>query len=119
MKTKTQVKTDRRSARHKRIRAKVVGTATKPRLAVFKSNVGIYAQLIDDQTGTTLAASDSRKQKGDTPLLRAEAVGNQIAELAKVKKIEEVVQWQPGKEGRALTGTPGGDMRFAYIKYDS
>ncbi len=91
MKTKTQVKTDRRSARHKRIRAKVVGTATKPRLAVFKSNVGIYAQLIDDQTGTTLAASDSRKQKGDTPLLRAEAVGNQIAELAKVKKIEEVV----------------------------
>ena len=91
MKTKTQVKTDRRSARHKRIRAKVIGTASKPRLAVFKSNVGIYAQLIDDQTGTTLVASDSRKQKGDTPLVRAEAVCAQIAELAKAKKIDEVV----------------------------
>lgn len=91
MKTKTQVKTDRRAARHKRIRSRVIGTASKPRLAVFKSNIGIYAQLIDDQTSHTLVASDSRKQKADTPLLRAEAVGAQIAELAKAKKIEEVV----------------------------
>ncbi|MEX0913108.1 MAG: 50S ribosomal protein L18 [Candidatus Paceibacterota bacterium] len=91
MKTKTQVKTNRRVARHKRIRAKVIGTATKPRLAVFKSNLGIYAQLIDDQAGHTLVAADARKVKGDTPLARAEAVGQQIAEMAKPKKIEEVV----------------------------
>lgn len=117
MKTKTQVKTDRRSARHKRIRAKVIGTASKPRLAVFKSNVGIYAQLIDDQTGTTLAASDSRKQKGDTPLLRAEAVGVQIAELAKAKKIEEVVFDRGGFLYRGAVkavaeGARNGGMKF-------
>jgi 4a-hydroxytetrahydrobiopterin dehydratase len=39
-------------------------------------------------------------------------------DLALAKKIEDVVHWQPGKEGGALEGTPGGDMRFAYIKYD-
>jgi 4a-hydroxytetrahydrobiopterin dehydratase len=40
-------------------------------------------------------------------------------DFALAKKIEEVVQWQPGKEGGGLEGTPGGDMRFAYIKYDT
>ena len=39
-------------------------------------------------------------------------------DLALAKKIEEVIQWQPGKEGGALEGTPEHDMRFAYIKYD-
>jgi 4a-hydroxytetrahydrobiopterin dehydratase len=39
-------------------------------------------------------------------------------DFALAKKIEEVVQWQPGKEGGALEGTPHGDPRFAYIKYD-
>ena len=39
-------------------------------------------------------------------------------DFALARKIEEVVQWQPGKEGGALEGTPGGDQRFAYIKYD-
>lgn len=39
-------------------------------------------------------------------------------DLALAKKIEEVIHWQPGKEGGALEGTPTGDMRFAYIKYD-
>ncbi len=45
-----------------RIRAKVAGTATKPRLAVFRSNAEIYAQLIDDTTGHTLAAASSREK---------------------------------------------------------
>ncbi len=39
-------------------------------------------------------------------------------DLALAKKIEEVIHWEPGKEGGALEGTPAGDMRFAYIKYD-
>ena len=43
----------------------------------------------------------------------------EIVEAEVTKKIEEVVQWQPAKEGGALEGTPGGDQRFAYIKYDS
>ncbi len=45
-----------------RIRKKVTGTATKPRLSVFRSNAQIYAQLIDDTTGTTLAAASSRQK---------------------------------------------------------
>ena len=45
-----------------RIRAKVAGTATKPRLAIFRSNAEIYAQLIDDTNGTTLAAASSREK---------------------------------------------------------
>jgi 4a-hydroxytetrahydrobiopterin dehydratase len=47
----------------------------------------------------------------------AKGITDKDFELA--KKIEDVVQWQPAKEGRALSGTPGGDMRFAYIKYDT
>jgi 4a-hydroxytetrahydrobiopterin dehydratase len=46
------------------------------------------------------------------------AKGITVKDLELAKKIEEVVQWQPGKEGRGLEGTPAGDMRFAYIKYD-
>ncbi len=91
MKTKTQIKTERRASRHRRIRARVVGTAEKPRLAVFRSNTGLYAQLIDDQAGRTLAAADTRKQKKDAPLVRAALLGTEIAKLAKEKKIEEVV----------------------------
>jgi 4a-hydroxytetrahydrobiopterin dehydratase len=40
-------------------------------------------------------------------------------DFALARKIEEVVQWQPGKEGGALEGTPGSDLRFAYVKYDA
>ncbi len=91
MKTKTQIKTDRRVARRRRIRSRVIGSSTKPRLAVFKSNTGLYAQLIDDQAGVTLVASDTRKFKADTPLLRAVALGTEIAKLAKAKNVEQVV----------------------------
>jgi large subunit ribosomal protein L18 len=86
----TPSKVTKRSSRHNRIRARVSGTSVRPRLAVFKSNVAIYAQLIDDTTGTTLAAADSRKHSG--PLLaRAEAVGKEIAEKGKKKNIDSVV----------------------------
>lgn len=76
---KTPTKIIKRTTRHNRIRARVIGTSVRPRLAVFKSNTAIYAQLIDDTTGKTLAAADSRTHTG--PLLAsAEAVGKEIAE---------------------------------------
>ena len=50
-----------REKRRKRVRRKVVGTADRPRLSVYRSNVHIYAQLIDDLEGRTLAAADSRE----------------------------------------------------------
>ncbi len=91
MKTKTQLKSARRVARHSRIRARVIGTVEKPRLAIFKSNTAIYAQLIDDNAGKTLAAADTRKEKGDTLVARAEALGQTIAKLAKGKGVAEAV----------------------------
>lgn len=75
----TPTKITKRTSRHNRIRARVTGTSVRPRLAVFKSNIAIYAQLIDDTTGKTLAAADSRKHAG-TLLARAEAVGKEIAQ---------------------------------------
>ena len=91
MKTKTQMKTESRKARQNRIRARVVGSPAKPRLAVFKSNTAIYAQLIDDASGKTIAAADTRKEKGGTLMARAEALGTTMAKLAKDKGVETVV----------------------------
>ncbi len=88
---KTIQKQQTRARRHARIRARVVGTATKPRLAVYKSNQAIYAQLIDDTQAHTLTAVDSRKVNGDGKLEQAKAVGTAIAEAAKKAGIEEAV----------------------------
>ncbi len=78
-----------------RIRARVKGTAQKPRLSVFRSNKDIYVQLIDDATGTTLAAASSRMkdiaaQKGNKVELST-AVGRAIAQKAKELGIEVCV----------------------------
>ncbi len=88
---KTQYKNEKRAVRHKRIRARVAGTAERPRLAVFRSNRFIYAQLIDDTAGKTLGAVDSRAVKGATPLQRAAAVGAEIATKAKALGVTAVV----------------------------
>lgn len=88
---KTSYKKTQRARRHNRIRAKVSGTAELPRLAVYRSNKLVYAQLINDETGTTIAAVDSRKAKGKTPRERARAVGTLIAEAAKKAGISTVV----------------------------
>jgi large subunit ribosomal protein L18 len=73
-----------------RIRKKIIGTATRPRLAVYKSNTAIYAQLIDDAAGITLVASDTRKLKGKRCEKAAE-LGQLVAKKAKEKEITQVV----------------------------
>ena len=77
--------------RKARIRAKIHGTAERPRLAVFKSHKYIYAQVIDDDKGATLVASDSRKSQGKTPVERAKELGVEIAKKAKAAKIGKIV----------------------------
>ena len=75
----------------RKIRSKISGTALIPRLSVFKSNVYIYAQLIDDANQVTLVeASDIKNAKG-TKTERAEFVGKEVAEKAKKKGISRVV----------------------------
>lgn len=90
MTNKSSQKTVSRAKRHNRLRHKVSGTATRPRLAVFRSNTSVYAQLIDDEAGKTIAAADSRKEKG-TRLECAKAVGVAIAKKAAEHKITEAV----------------------------
>lgn len=87
----TSRKLDQRTRRHTRIRARVSGTEERPRLAVFRSNRFIYAQLIDDSKGTTIAAANSRTAKGATARERATAVGKSIAETAKQKGVTKAV----------------------------
>jgi len=81
--------------RHMRIRAKVSGTNDRPRLSIFRSNKYIYAQLIDDTTGTTLlTVSDFQIKKGDnkkTKTERAGDIGGLIAKAAKKQHIKAVV----------------------------
>jgi large subunit ribosomal protein L18 len=93
---------ERRISRKRRVRAKVVGTSKKPRLSVFKSNTAIYAQVIDDEKGVTIASSDSRKAKGDNLTQKAKEVGGEIAKKASEKKVKEVVF---DRGGYAFAGT--------------
>jgi large subunit ribosomal protein L18 len=87
----TKIKKIQRERRKKRIRAKVFGTSTKPRLSIFRSNKYVSAQLIDDAKGVTLAAATSKNTKGKSVLDKAKAVGATIAEQAKAKKVSKVV----------------------------
>jgi len=90
MNTQTQ-KNSQRIRRHARIRARVIGTEAKPRLAVFRSNRFLYAQLINDETGKTLVSADSRKSTAKTKSEQATEVGTMIAEGAKKAGITTVV----------------------------
>jgi large subunit ribosomal protein L18 len=83
----------RRLKRRRRVRAKVVGTAERPRLSVFRSNRGLFAQLIDDAAGHTLASvqwteTDLRSLK---PMEQAKRAGVLLAERAKAAGIETAV----------------------------
>ncbi len=79
-----------RKRRHARIRALVKGTAERPRLAVFRSNRFVSAQLIDDTVGKTLAASHGREFKGSQSI-QAASVGEAIAKKAKAAGIATIV----------------------------
>ena len=82
-----------RLRRHRRIRGKVAGTAERPRLAVFRSNRGVFAQLIDDQSGKTVAGASWVGLKGFTgdKTAQAKEVGKQLAAAAKQAGVEAVV----------------------------
>jgi large subunit ribosomal protein L18 len=98
MRLKYRKQLSQRKRRHVRVRAKVNGTAARPRLNVFRSSAHIYCQVIDDQAGHTLvAASDLEDQvkekvgEGATKTARSKAVGEVIAERAKAAGIDSVV----------------------------
>ena len=84
-----------RRRKHIRVRKNVSGTTERPRLCVYRSNSHIYAQVIDDTTGTTLAAASSLdkdvKTENGSNIEAAKEVGKLIASRAQDKKITEVV----------------------------
>ena len=86
-------KAERRQRIRRGIRKKISGTAEIPRLSVFKSNKAIYAQIIDDVSGHTLASTDSRKAgiKGNVTVEESKKVGTQIAEAAKAAGVSQIV----------------------------
>ncbi len=90
---KKESKNVARQKRHAKVRARVSGTNEIPRLNVFRSNAHIFAQLIDDEKGTTLASASSveLKIKNGSNLEGAALVGKDIAEKAKKLKITKVV----------------------------
>ena len=117
MKTKTKIKREKQYRRHQRVRAKIYGTAFRPRLSVFRSARHIYAQLIDDERGRTLVSTNDLELEPQPKLKRktkisgetrrkgrqknakilskkvgvAYEVGKLIAKKALEKKIEKVV----------------------------
>ena len=88
--TIVQTKKEKRVRRQARIRAKISGTEARPRLSVFRSNKEVYAQMIDDTKGITVAAASSKGMKGKMTE-KTEKVGKAIALAGKEKKITTVV----------------------------
>jgi large subunit ribosomal protein L18 len=95
-------KSQQRNRRHNRVRAKVAGTQARPRLSIFKSNTRLVAQVIDDESRTTLCSVSSSAENGKTPRERAEAAATSIAKKAGEKGVKKVVF---DRGGYQYTGT--------------
>jgi large subunit ribosomal protein L18 len=86
-----------REDKHRRIRNRFHGTASRPRLAVFRSNMNMYAQIVDDEAGVTLVSANTLQKdvaadlEKTNDIAAAQAVGTMIAKRALEKGIEEVV----------------------------
>jgi large subunit ribosomal protein L18 len=88
---RSDLKRGARLRRHRRVRRKLAGTAERPRLAVYRSNRHIYAQLVDDQGARTLAAASDLDIGDGGKAARAKKVGQALAERAKAAGVGRVV----------------------------
>ena len=86
-----QVKLQARTRRAQRVRAKVTGTAARPRLSVFKSNTHIFAQIINDETGKTLASIHTKQLAKGAKTETATEAGKTLAVKAKTAGVTQVV----------------------------
>lgn len=91
MMNKTEQKQYNRMRRHNRIRAKVIGTAEKPRMNVFRSANHMQVQLIDDAAGVTIVSAHDLKDMKGTKMEKAAILGKEVATLAKAKGVTKVV----------------------------
>ena len=115
-------KLDQRNKRKKRIRRKLAGTAERPRLTVYKSLKHIYAQVVDDHAGRTLAFASSLskelkgKDEGDKKA-DAKRVGKLVAEKAKAAKVEQVVFDRNGNPYHGRVAAVAEAAREAGLKF--
>lgn len=89
---KNKMKNERQERRHGRVRAKISGSAARPRLSVFRSNRGMFLQLINDENGQTLVSARTQEIKSaGAKIDKALELGKLIADKAKAKNITSVV----------------------------
>lgn len=88
---KITVKNLQQARRHGRVRAKVTGTEARPRLSVFRSNKGMFLQLIDDENRQTLASAMIKEVTAKNKVAAGQELGKLLADKAKAKKITKVV----------------------------
>jgi len=110
-------KIDKRIRLKKKIRAKIKGTAERPRLSVFRSNKFIYAQVIDDTKGKTLAQASDLKMKDGKKTERAKKVGKAIAELCIKGKISKVLFDRNGFKYTGRIKIVADEARSAGLKF--
>jgi large subunit ribosomal protein L18 len=113
----TNTKVAQRTRRHARIRTRISGTEARPRLAVFRSNRFIYAQLINDETGKTIASADSRSAKAGNGRDRAKEVGATIAVKAKEKGITSIIFDRGGFQYQGMIASVADGAREAGLTF--
>lgn len=108
----------KRASRKKRIRSKISGTKTKPRLCVYRSNMHNYAMLINDTEGKTLVSvSDIKEEKKAGNMESAKKIGTHIAEEAKKKNIETCVFDRNGYKYHGVTKAIAEGAREGGLKF--
>jgi len=88
---KIKVKNKQQARRAARVRSKISGIGSRPRLSVYRSNKGMFLQLVDDTTGQTLASAAMKEVKAASKVEAGKELGKLIAQKAKSKKIEQAV----------------------------
>lgn len=110
-------KTDKRIRLKKKIRAKITGTGERPRLSVFRSNKFIYAQVINDVSGRTLAQASDVKMTDGTKTERAKQVGKMVAGACAKIKITRVVFDRNGFKYTGRIKLVADEARAAGLKF--
>jgi large subunit ribosomal protein L18 len=109
-----------RDRRHNRVRYRVKGTATKPRLSIFRSNTQVVCQLIDDTKGVTLAAASGKDlgaKAAGTKVERAAQVGQLLAERAVAQKVTEIVFDRGGYKFHGRVKAVAEELRQKGLKF--
>lgn len=117
MATIIKTKQEKRIHRHQRVRSRVSGTAACPRLAIFKSNTRLSAQLIDDEQGITLASISTAAVKAATPHERVTLAATELAKQAQGKGITAVVFDRGGFEYTGVIKAFADSARAAGLQF--